>query len=988
MNRPDNLDLETSGASVSSAPARTDSRDVARDDRPDSMPRNDMPESSPSEEGAPQATAQGTYRYTMAEAARLKGVSYHTVSRAVRRGRLPVQRLGRMALIAADDLDAWAPMRERAPRKYQSRQPALDASPVLLDVAAGERSDLAERLSALYEDIHVAARDRPLIEVAELIRDRFAEAFKLDRVVIWMFDAGLRTATRLTRTASLRTRFPEQVQLADFPFFRNMLPTNTARLISDLSAVDPNIGAYFPATERPGTLLCAPLKVGGRLKGMIGGDRAGRMFDLTAAELALAQGFATQSAIALENMDLRAAACQRSALLEAIIEELPESVMAVDASGTLILSNRAHREIAGTDGGRSRSPERAGASGGLPKKRQPRGSRSRPDLTRALAGEEVPRFDYCVEQAGRADQMLTVTTKPIRIGNDVAGAFSVARDITIARETTQRRQNHVAEVEAAARRAQAVVDVVTKVNAGKTVREVASIAIARLVQELGGDSGIVKLRDAQGQFELRAQCNLDVPPDFTPRFSPISNPNTILAFARQTPISINVEEAGTSERETMELLSWRGMLIVPFQLNDDYLGFAFVGYATPLPSDRIDMTFAATLGLQCAHALEKVSLIADLETVHSRLLTVIDQLPQAVVIVNPEGMVTIANKAAEDLWGFSLAEGSVRAAQLPVLDPQGTLYDSDLHPLMRSGRTGRSYLGEPMTIERETGETVEVLSNHAPIFSASGTITGAVSILQDRAHFKPLDRVKDEFLSVVAHELRNPLTSLKGNLQLLDRRIHREGTLTAEEGLSRVDTVLGQVDRIAGLVSRLLDISRADLGRLDVSASATDAAAIVQKASDEAAGMVPDREVRVTCGSYVPVVWDEVRVEQILMNLLTNAARYTLDGPIEIELRESRDDQDHDHDLVQISVRDHGAGIPAGIRPRLFKQYYRFDDGHTDIDPASGGRHGLGIGLYLSERLARAHGGTLVVDDAPGGGSIFTLSLPRVATVSGDLPIL
>ncbi len=980
MNRPDDPDHNASGASVSTVPARTELRDTVRDDRADPMPRNDIPERAPSEEGVPHSTAQGTYRYTMAEAARLKGVSYHTVSRAVRRGRLPVQRLGRMALIAVDDLELWTPMRERAPRKYQSRQPALDASPVLLDVAAGERSDLAERLAALYEEIHVAARDRPLDEVAVLIRDSFATAFKLDRVVIWIFDDELQTARRLTRTASLRTRFPEQVQLADFPFFRNMRPTNTARLISDLSAADPNIGAYFSAGERPGTVLYAPLKVGGQLKGMIGGDRAGRMFDLTAAELALAQGFATQSAIALENMDLRAAAYRRSAFLEAIIEDLPESVIAVDAAGTVILSNRAHREITGDDG-RSRAPERAGAPGGAP-----RGPRSRPDLTRALAGEDVPRFDYSVEQVGKADQTLTVTTKPIRIGNDVAGAFSVARDVTVARETMQRRQDHVAEVEAAAGRAQAVVDVVTQVNAKKTVQDVASIAIARLVQELGGDSGIVKLRDAHNQFELRATYNLDIPPDLTPRFSPISNPNTILAFARQTSIFINVEEAGTSERETMELLSWGGMLIVPFQLNDDYLGFAFVGYESPFPSESIDMTFAATLGLQCAHALEKVSLIADLEAVHSRLLTVIDQLPQAVVIVNPEGIVTTANKVAEELWGFSLADGSVRAAQLPVLDPQGMLYDRDLHPLMRSGRTGRSYLGEPMTIERETGETVEVLSNHAPIFSATGTITGAVSILQDRAHFKPLDRVKDEFLSVVAHELRNPLTSLKGNLQLLDRRIRRDGALTAEEGLSRVDAVLGQVDRIAELVSRLLDISRADLGRLDVSVSATDAAAIVQKASDEAAGMVPDREVRVTCASYVPVVWDEVRIEQILTNLLTNAARYAPDGPIEIDLRESRDGPDHNHDLVQISVRDHGAGIPAGIRPRLFKQYYRFDDGHTDIDPASGGRHGLGIGLYLSERFAHAHGGTLEVDDARDGGAIFTLSLPRVAKVPDVIP--
>ncbi|HEU0116071.1 MAG TPA: helix-turn-helix domain-containing protein, partial [Thermomicrobiales bacterium] len=102
--------------------------------------------------------------YTMAEAARLKGVSYHTVSRAVRRGKLPAQRLGRMALISADDLRDWRPMRERAPRKYRRREPDPTATPALLDLASGERVSLAQRLSTLYELIHGGAGQLPLPE--------------------------------------------------------------------------------------------------------------------------------------------------------------------------------------------------------------------------------------------------------------------------------------------------------------------------------------------------------------------------------------------------------------------------------------------------------------------------------------------------------------------------------------------------------------------------------------------------------------------------------------------------------------------------------------------------------------------------------------------------------------------------------------------------------------------------------------------------------
>src|SRR5262245_27124875 len=102
--------------------------------------------------------------YPVAEAARLKGVSYHTVSRAVRRGKLPAQRLGRMALISADDLRSWRPMRERAPRKYRRREPNPGATPALLDLASGERVELARRLSTLYEVIHGVAADQPVAD--------------------------------------------------------------------------------------------------------------------------------------------------------------------------------------------------------------------------------------------------------------------------------------------------------------------------------------------------------------------------------------------------------------------------------------------------------------------------------------------------------------------------------------------------------------------------------------------------------------------------------------------------------------------------------------------------------------------------------------------------------------------------------------------------------------------------------------------------------
>jgi signal transduction histidine kinase len=292
-------------------------------------------------------------------------------------------------------------------------------------------------------------------------------------------------------------------------------------------------------------------------------------------------------------------------------------------------------------------------------------------------------------------------------------------------------------------------------------------------------------------------------------------------------------------------------------------------------------------------------------------------------------------------------------------------------------RTQEQTVGEPLTVVRSNGERVDVLASHSPLFDGRGTIVGSVSVLQDRADFKPLDRSKDEFISVVAHELRNPLTSLRGNLQLLQRRFRKRDDDTVDQDVERIDSIITQVDRIADLVSRMLDVSRVDLGSLDVSVSDTDAGMLVRSVVLEAQGLNSDRPIEFRGPETLAVVWDAARVQQVLGNLMQNAARYAPEGPVAVELCHS------DPDRVRITVRDHGPGVPAAIKKRLFKQYHRFDDGQDARSLATNGNHGLGIGLYISARLARAHGGSLTVENAADGGAIFTLDLPRDASRQG-----
>ncbi len=275
---------------------------------------------------------------------------------------------------------------------------------------------------------------------------------------------------------------------------------------------------------------------------------------------------------------------------------------------------------------------------------------------------------------------------------------------------------------------------------------------------------------------------------------------------------------------------------------------------------------------------------------------------------------------------------------------------------------------------RADGSRVTTLANHAPVLDAAGRIVGAVGVLQNVAQLRALDRAKDEFLSVAAHELRNPLTSLHGNLQLLLRRTEKDDDRV--EDAERLRSILAQSDRVARLVDRLLDVSRADLGRLDLTFNAADAAALVRRSAETARGLSAEHEIVAEAPASMPVIWDELRIEQVLANLVNNAVKYTPGGEVRLTLIEDGDDH------VRIAVRDQGAGIPDAAKARLFERYYRVPAAGIAGEEAGRGHEGLGLGLYVSRKIALAHGGDLDVADAPGGGSLFTVTLPRRAGAS------
>ena len=917
---------------------------------------------APAAKGPEEPTGAGDV-YTMAEAARLKGVSYHTVSRAVRRGKLPAQRLGRMALITADDLRAWRPMRERAPHKYRRREPNPDATPALLDLASGERVELARRLSALYEVLHGAAAESPLPEFLALLGERLATGLDFRRVAVWELDRDRGRATRLAAYGPPFSRLPDEVSLTELPLLSRLMEERNAQVIEDVASlgVPPR-----DDVERVTTLFVAPLWVGERLLGVVIGDCNGERFTLSPAQLSLAQAMANQAAIALDRARLRAAGDAPAEQLAAILENVSEAVFACDAAGHPTVINAAGRALLGLGDRPLAQTQDVTEFVALVERREFDGRPIAPadvPLVRATRGERVRDRRHVVIRPDGSEVAVSVNAEPIRDARGaITGAVAVARDITAERAAAERDAERRAQLEA-------VADVALAVNAGTDLQSVLRTAIARLTDLLGGLHGAIFFHEADGRMTGQVGYRYAGAAEEM-EIEPAAVPTTMAAFARRAPLYYTYDEAAPSERVYFDQLAFRATIIAPLIAGDELIGVAYVNYAGDdrRPSDE-ELSFAGALASQCAVAIDKTRLMDRMESAHRRLLAVVDQLPQGVVIVDaPSGRLVLANRAAEELWGTPLPEEA--GAALGLADADGSPFAAGQGPLERTLASGEGRFGETLTVPRPDGSRVTVLANHAPVLDAGGRIVGAVGVYQDIAQLHALDRAKDEFLSVAAHELRNPLTSLHGNLQLLLRRVQKEAD--RGEDTARLEAIIAQSDRLAQLVGRLLDVSRAELGRLDLAIGPADAAALTRRVAEGARGLSPAHPVAVEAPGRLPVVWDEVRVEQVLVNLIGNAVKHTPGGEVRLTLEKLGDDQ------VRIVVRDQGPGIPDAAKARLFERYYRASGRGGD---AAAEDDGLGLGLYISRQIARAHGGDVTVADAPGGGALFAVVLPREARV-------
>jgi signal transduction histidine kinase len=279
----------------------------------------------------------------------------------------------------------------------------------------------------------------------------------------------------------------------------------------------------------------------------------------------------------------------------------------------------------------------------------------------------------------------------------------------------------------------------------------------------------------------------------------------------------------------------------------------------------------------------------------------------------------------------------------------GVLHVGSLHP--------RQFTQQDVQLLQIVGDRAALAIDHARMFDAAQTAR------HDAAVAEAMVKARDEFLSIAAHELKTPLTSLRLAEQTLLRRINQGVTpdLDAmERSLSLVDR---QVNRLTDLVTDLLETVRLQAGTLRLDRKPTDLVELVSAVTDQMQAQTSRHQLVFRAEEPVQAEVDPLRFEQVVLNLLDNAVKFSPEGgQIDIQLQQSSAAG------IRLTVRDRGIGVPPEHRAHLFERYYQ----------AHGNEHrsGMGLGLYITSEIVEKHGGHIKVECPHDGGTRFIVEMP------------
>lgn len=360
-------------------------------------------------------------------------------------------------------------------------------------------------------------------------------------------------------------------------------------------------------------------------------------------------------------------------------------------------------------------------------------------------------------------------------------------------------------------------------------------------------------------------------------------------------------------------------------------------------------------------ALYKHQMERRLRESEERYSTTLRSIGDAVIATDRSGLVTFMNPVAEDLTGWTLHEASnkklTEVFKVINRDTRQPVEDPGAKVLRQGSAVG---LANHTLLVRKDGTETPIDDIAAPIKDEGENLTGVVLVFRDITERERVGRLKDDFIGMVSHELKTPLTVIIGVLNL----VAQEG-LTRDQSVDLLREAISSADGMAATVENLLELTRSQANRLHLNTRPADVSGIAREVAEKLRAKSALHHLSVDAVSCPPVVTaDPVRVERILYNLVENAIKYSPDGG-EISIRCRQADE-----ALVVSVCDEGPGIPLDQQAKLFQAFERLDTPLARMTP------GIGLGLKVCRTLVEAHDGRIWVESKPGKGACFLFTLP------------
>jgi PAS domain S-box-containing protein len=406
----------------------------------------------------------------------------------------------------------------------------------------------------------------------------------------------------------------------------------------------------------------------------------------------------------------------------------------------------------------------------------------------------------------------------------------------------------------------------------------------------------------------------------------------------------------------------RQVVSLPMVIKDEVIGLVYIFRSLGADFTLNDRQVLADFADQAAVAVQNARLYQQVSDERARLNAIIENSGDGVMILSQDRTILTWNRALTGMTGVSADEaiGHYCYDVLDLHNRQGVSVCHTACPLVKPPEDGRLYAEGDTS--RADGLKVTLADNYSPQVDEEGNIVSVIANVRDVSRLREAEELKNTLLSVISHELKTPVSIIKGYAGTLARQDADWDKATLADGLTVIEE---EADKLNELINNLLDASRLQAGGLKLQFTYLDLPSMAEKTVEKLRTQTSRHTFSLDFpADFPPMKGDYERMREVLSNLVGNAIKYSPDGGLIRVGGQVVDDE------VRIFVSDEGVGIPATEQERIFDRFARVDNSLTRQTP------GAGLGLFLVRAVVEAHGGRVWVESQPGRGATFWFTLP------------